>query len=190
MALGGAVPKRAGVVLDLITLRFLHSYLTRPMHVMGLAGLFCMALGFVSLLLTVWMKQTYGTFMTGNPLLLLSALLELIGVQFIGMGLILNLMADTGKKLSELVAELPAYHIVKEKYDVPRERLPKLTQDLLARWPDAKVNRVDGLRLDWEDRWVHVRPSNTEPIVRVIAEALRRDEAERLCRDIDALLST
>ena len=83
------------VVLDLITVKFLHSYLTRPMHIMGLAGLFCMALGFVSLLLTVWMKQAYGTFMTGNPLLLLSALLELIGVQFIGMGLIGEMMSRT-----------------------------------------------------------------------------------------------
>jgi glycosyltransferase involved in cell wall biosynthesis len=83
------------VVLDLITVKFLHTYLTRPMHVMGLAGLFCMALGFVSLLLTVWMKHAYGTFMTGNPLLLLSALLELIGVQFITMGLIGEMISRT-----------------------------------------------------------------------------------------------
>src|SRR5207245_3858219 len=107
---------------------------------------------------------------------------------FIGMGLILNLMADTGKKLSELVNELPAYHIVKEKYEVPRERLPKLTQDLLARWPEAKVNRLDGLRLDCDDRWLHVRRSNTEPIVRVIAEAPQQAAAEQLCRETGNLL--
>jgi glycosyltransferase involved in cell wall biosynthesis len=83
------------VVLDLITVKFLHTYLTRPMHVMGLAGIFCMALGFISLLLTIWMKHAYGTFMTGNPLLLLSALLELIGVQFITMGLIGEMMSRT-----------------------------------------------------------------------------------------------
>jgi phosphomannomutase len=103
---------------------------------------------------------------------------------FIGMGLVLDLMAATGKKLSELVADLPAYHIVKDKYTVNRDRLPDLFTGLLSRWPDAAVNRVDGLRLDWPDRWVHVRSSNTEPIVRVIAEAPRRDEAERLCRDV------
>src|SRR5207244_7011979 len=67
---------------------------------------------------------------------------------FIGMGLILNLMADSSKTLSELVDELPAYHIVKEKYDVPRERLPKLTEDWLARWHDARRNRVEGVRVD------------------------------------------
>lgn len=107
---------------------------------------------------------------------------------FIGMGLVLNLMAETGRKLSELVAELPEYHIVKDKYTVPRERLPELYESLTKRWPEAAVNRLDGLRLDWKDRWLHVRPSNTEPIVRVIAEAPKREEAQKLCRDVGALL--
>ena len=101
---------------------------------------------------------------------------------FIGMGLILNLMAETGKKLSELVAELPTYHIVKDKYTVTRERLPELFAALAKRWPEAKADRTDGLRLDWADRWLHVRPSNTEPIVRVIAEAPRAEDAKELCR--------
>jgi glycosyltransferase involved in cell wall biosynthesis len=99
-------PRRAGktkynlsrtfrVLLDLITVKFLHSYLTRPMHVMGLAGLISMGFGVVSLLLTIWMKSQFGTFMTGNPFLLLSALLELIGVQFISLGLIGEIMTRT-----------------------------------------------------------------------------------------------
>jgi phosphomannomutase len=107
---------------------------------------------------------------------------------FIGMGLILNLLAVTGKKLSELVAELPAYTIVKDKYTVDREGLPGLFAALEKRWPQAKSNRLDGLRLDWEDRWVHVRPSNTEPIVRVIAEAPRGEDAQALCREVGGLL--
>ena len=61
--------------------------------------------------------------------------------------------------------------------------LPELYAALTKRWPDARANRDDGLRLDWPDRWVHVRPSNTEPIVRVIAEApteaLARELVER-----------
>src|SRR5262249_34153055 len=88
---------------------------------------------------------------------------------FIGIGLILNLMAETGKKLSELAAGLPSYHIVKEKYHVDRERLPELFTALKTHWSDVVANEKDGLRLDWKDRWVHVRPSNTEPVVRVIA---------------------
>jgi phosphomannomutase len=107
---------------------------------------------------------------------------------FIGMGLVLNLMADTGKKVSELAAELPAYTIVKDKYAVERGRLPGLFAALERRWPEASANRLDGLRLDWADRWVHVRPSNTEPIVRVIAEAPRAEEAEGLCREVARLL--
>jgi len=107
---------------------------------------------------------------------------------FIGMALILNLLAETGKKLSEVVAELPVYHILKTKVAVNRDRLPELFAALEKRWPDAKINRTDGLRLDWEDRWVHVRPSNTEPIVRVIAEAPQAAEAEQLCRDMGGLL--
>ena len=108
---------------------------------------------------------------------------------FIGMGLILNLMAETGKSLAELIAELPTYHIVKEKYPASPERLPALFADLEARWPGAAANREDGLRLDWKDRWVHVRPSNTEPIVRVVAEASQKSAAEALCRKVGELLN-
>jgi phosphomannomutase len=107
---------------------------------------------------------------------------------FIGMGLILNLLADTGRKLSELVAGLPGYAIVKDKYTVDRSQLPDVFAAFAKRWPEAAVNRVDGLRLDWADRWIHVRPSNTEPIVRVIAEAPRAGEAEQLCSEAGRLL--
>src|SRR5207302_10937473 len=66
---------------------------------------------------------------------------------FIGMGLILNLMAETGRKLSDLVAELPEYHIVKDKYAADRGRLPELFAALAAKWPEASADEVDGLRL-------------------------------------------
>ena len=107
---------------------------------------------------------------------------------FVGMAMILNLMAETNRTLSELAAELPVYHIVKEKYAVARDRLPALFEALTRKWPDAKVNRLDGLRLDWADRWAHVRPSNTEAIVRVIAEAPRAESAAELCREVGQLL--
>jgi glycosyltransferase involved in cell wall biosynthesis len=85
------------VLLDLITVKFLHGYLTRPMHVLGTAGLISMGLGLVSLLATFWMK--YGAakpvFLTGNPLLLLSVMLELVGVQLISMGLIGEMLTRT-----------------------------------------------------------------------------------------------
>jgi phosphomannomutase len=107
---------------------------------------------------------------------------------FIAMGLILGYLAETKKPLSALVSELPAYTIIKDKYQVDRAGLPALFDALKRRWPDARANTVDGLRLDWSDRWVHVRPSNTEPIVRVIAEAPTAEVARGLCREVGAAL--
>jgi phosphomannomutase len=107
---------------------------------------------------------------------------------FIGMGMILNLMAETGSKLSQLVEQLPCYTIVKDKYEVSRERLPALFTALQQRWPEATASCVDGLRLDWQDRWIHVRGSNTEPIIRVIAEAPTAGVARQLCKDVGAML--
>jgi phosphomannomutase len=109
---------------------------------------------------------------------------------FIGMALVLDLLAELKQKLSEVVTGLPRYNIVKDKYTVERQRLPRLNAALEECWPEARANRLDGLRLDWSDRWVHVRPSNTEPIVRVIAEAPAQADAERLCRDVGQLLQS
>jgi phosphomannomutase len=100
---------------------------------------------------------------------------------FIGMGLTLSMMAETGKSLSQLARELPAYTIVKDKYDLPREKLRGAFAALRSRWPEAAADETDGLRLDWPDRWLHVRGSNTEPVVRVIAEAPAAAAARDLC---------
>jgi glycosyltransferase involved in cell wall biosynthesis len=85
------------VILDLITVKFLHSYLTRPMHVMGTAGLASIGLGLLSFLVVVAMKYLSPShlWMTGNPLLLFSALLVLVGVQFISMGLLGEMLSRT-----------------------------------------------------------------------------------------------
>jgi glycosyltransferase involved in cell wall biosynthesis len=85
------------VVLDLMTVVFLHRYVTRPMHVFGVAGLVSMALGLVSLLATIAMKWwTHGEiWMTGNPFLHLSVMLELMGVQFLSIGLLGEMMTRT-----------------------------------------------------------------------------------------------
>ncbi len=84
------------VMLDLLTVKFLHSYLTRPMHVFGYAALVSMGFGVLSLLATVFMKWHDPTlWMTRNPFLLLSVMLELIGVQFLSMGLLGELLTRT-----------------------------------------------------------------------------------------------
>jgi glycosyltransferase involved in cell wall biosynthesis len=83
------------VVLDLITVKFMQTYMTRPMHVMGFAGMVAMGLGVLSLIATVVIKLIDGTSMIRNPLLHLSVMLELIGVQVISMGLLGELVTRT-----------------------------------------------------------------------------------------------
>lgn len=101
---------------------------------------------------------------------------------FVGMAQVLDAMASSGKSVSELAAEIPRYEIVKTKMDLAAAKIPALFQALKKRFVDAAINEQDGLRLDWPDRWILVRPSNTEPIVRAIAEASERSVAESLCQ--------
>lgn len=100
---------------------------------------------------------------------------------FVGMALILSLLAETGQPLSQLVDALPRYAIHKSSFPLSREVLPQAFAALEKRFPEAKVCRLDGLRLDWPDRWLIVRGSNTEPIVRAIAEAPTAAAAAELC---------
>ena len=82
------ITRTVRVILDALTVKFLASYQTRPMHLFGGMGLLMMFAGFATLLTTVAMKWTGGLWMTGNPLLLLSVMLEVMGVQFLSLGLI------------------------------------------------------------------------------------------------------
>src|SRR5213595_103284 len=101
--------------------------------------------------------------------------------------LLLTLLARDGRRVSELVAAAPRYAIVKAK--VARgPALEPVYAALRRRFADAQGDTQDGLRLAWRDRWLHVRPSNTEPIIRLIAEAPSSagaqelvDEARRVC---------
>jgi phosphomannomutase len=99
------------------------------------------------------------------------------------MGLVLSLMARTGRSVSELVAEMPAYAIDKRKVDLSRrEDAQPAIEALAAAYKDEQIDRQDGIRIDFPSRraWLHVRPSNTEPIMRLIAEAPSSEEAARL----------
>ncbi len=107
---------------------------------------------------------------------------------FIGMALILSLMAEENQTLSELLAELPQYSMLKTKFAVNRDKLSSVLTAIEKKWPDATANKLDGLRLDGPDWWLHVRPSNTEPVVRIIAEAPTMELAQQLCDEAGALL--
>ncbi len=96
-----------------------------------------------------------------------------------GMALMLQLMLETGKTISQLVAEIPSYHMSKQKVTIPRRNIAPILKKI-AEEPALSVDIQDGVKLDFEDSWVHVRPSNTEPIVRVYAEAKKMEDAEIL----------
>lgn len=98
----------------------------------------------------------------------------------LGVAMILGLMANTGTlKVSDLVDRNPRYVIVKDKGPRTADIEP-IYEALAARFSDAERDRQDGLRLTWDDRWLHVRPSGTEPIVRIIAEAPSQESADAL----------
>jgi phosphomannomutase len=98
----------------------------------------------------------------------------------VGVALVLQMLLEDGEPLSATVAGYPSYTIVKDKLDRPNATLDAVYKSLRSGFPDAEADTQDGLRLAWADRWVHVRPSGTEPIVRVIAEAPTDADAREL----------
>ncbi len=106
----------------------------------------------------------------------------------LGVALILHYLARVGAPLSAVVAAAPRYAIVKAKGPRGQDLRP-LFERLRRRFPEAAADARDGLRLSWKDRWLHVRPSGTEPIVRFIAEAPTEPEAEALVAAGRELLS-
>jgi phosphomannomutase len=111
----------------------------------------------------------------------------------VGMAYILQLMATTGKSISQLVADLPRYEIVKTKFECRREdanRAVAAIKSAMANEAGVTVDTQDGIRLDWlaERSWVHARPSNTEPIMRIIAEAPDKTIADRRIAQIQQIV--
>jgi phosphomannomutase len=100
----------------------------------------------------------------------------------VGAALLLQLLHEEDRPLSRIVADLPRYVIVKDKLDRPNASLDTVYEALRTAFPDGAADTQDGLRLSWPDRWVHVRPSGTEPIVRVIAEGPTEQDARELVR--------
>ena len=104
--------------------------------------------------------------------------------------LVLQHLVDEGSTLSAAVDRWPVYTIVKKKIDFPREALSDAYIELERRLESDGVDSTDGARLHWVERraWLHVRPSGTEPVVRLIAEAPGRSEAEELIERARAVL--
>ena len=100
---------------------------------------------------------------------------------YVSMAYVLAGLTASKQTLSAWADSLPQYSIVKNKITCPREKVAEACAALEKHFDSATASSGDGLRLDWDDRWVQVRASNTEPIIRVIAEAPQNDEAQQLC---------
>ncbi|MGL6194284.1 MAG: phosphoglucosamine mutase [Thermoguttaceae bacterium] len=107
---------------------------------------------------------------------------------FVGMAQILDAMVVRQKSISSLTDELPSYSIIKRKLAVSFDRVPSAINMIEKRFSQQKCDRQDGLRIDWDDAWALIRPSNTEPIIRIIAEAKTAEQANNICDEIEKLI--
>jgi len=110
-----------------------------------------------------------------------------------GIALFLSLLAEKNIKMSELRKSLPEYFMVKDRIDLSagldvKELLLKIKEE----YTSEKITDIDGVKIDWADSWVHLRASNTEPIIRVYAEAktleTARDKVEEIKEKILAII--
>jgi len=101
---------------------------------------------------------------------------------FVGMALVLDAMAHTGSSVRALADRLPRYCIHKTQVTVAGKNLETLFDALEDQLDAESASRLDGLRLEWPGQWLLMRASNTEPLVRLIAEAKDAATAEMLCR--------
>ncbi len=97
----------------------------------------------------------------------------------VGTVIILQHLVEFGGTITKLKNALPSYEIVKKKINISGIDPDEVIDKLKEKYRNAKVNTDDGLRVDFEDHWVHFRKSNTEPIIRCIAEAKTKEEAEK-----------
>ncbi|MDO5579577.1 MAG: phosphoglucosamine mutase [Planctomycetia bacterium] len=112
----------------------------------------------------------------------------LVRDSFVGIANILDLMARHGEPVAQLINHFVPYSIIKRKMPFQRNRLPDLFQRLEEKFPDRTTSRLDGLRMDGPDFWVLVRSSNTEPVIRIIAEAPSKNAANALCDEIEKVI--
>lgn len=109
----------------------------------------------------------------------------------VGVALFLTLMAKSGKKVTELKAGYPAYAIAKNKIQLtPDIDVDAILEAMKERYKSEKITDIDGVKIDFPQSWVHLRKSNTEPIIRIYAEAHTMEEAEALANDIKGVIAS
>ncbi|MHC4694673.1 MAG: phosphoglucosamine mutase [Planctomycetota bacterium] len=97
----------------------------------------------------------------------------------VGIALVLQLMAETGKSISELVSEIGGYYMSKDKFTADKSQALQILDSAKEVFADAGLNTADGCRFDFDDGWLHLRSSNTEPVMRIIVEAKDQPTAQK-----------
>ena len=109
----------------------------------------------------------------------------------VGIALALTHLAKSGKTMSELRAGYPEYYMAKQKIElVPGLDVDGILAEIAARYSNEEVSTIDGVKITWSDRWVHLRKSNTEPIVRIYTEAPSTTEATALGQNFMDLIAS
>ncbi len=108
----------------------------------------------------------------------------------VGVALFLTLLAKSGKKVSELKKQYPAYSIAKSKIELtPEINVDKILEAVKQRFAGEKITDIDGVKIDFADSCVHLRKANTEPIIRIYSEAHTMAEAESLAEKIKSIIT-
>jgi len=103
----------------------------------------------------------------------------------VGIALFLTQLAQSGKKVSQLYHSFPSYFMIKDRIELtPNINLPQILSQIKIDYQNEKITDIDGIKIDWSDSWVHLRGSNTEPIIRIYAEARREEEAKARVKEI------
>lgn len=103
----------------------------------------------------------------------------------VGVALFLSLLAKSGKKVSELKKDYPAYAIAKNKVELtPDIDVDAVLEAVKKEYAGEQITDIDGVKIDFPDKWVHLRKSNTEPIIRIYAEAHTMEEADALAKKL------
>jgi len=107
----------------------------------------------------------------------------------IAVAIALQSLLEFGGSVSDLVQSLPRYSMVKDKINIEGKNPDIIVNKLIDQYSNKKVNLLDGLKIDEEDYWVHLRKSNTEPIIRIIAEAKTAKEARSIVQEYSEIIS-
>jgi len=108
----------------------------------------------------------------------------------VGIALFLSFIADDSEKLSEIKKRYPRYEMIKDKIQLDESiNVKELLKKVKEHYQGEQITDIDGIKIDWEDSWLHLRASNTEPIIRIYAEAKTKERAEEKVGEIKAFLA-